>query len=162
MKAVGRQALSELENDWQPLRSATRAIDENVAFLEKKMTGLPQPPTTIADVALAQEIRQHMKAQKSPIDFAMQSISEPRTLGAILSAPAYLSGLSDSEWDVVREKARRTLHPEQVEMQQQLTRARDDLRAGVDAAKRMVKERCKIIDLPEHLLAKPAFKEAKG
>jgi hypothetical protein len=47
---------------------------------------------------------------------------------------------------VVRERARAALHPEQVQMQQQLTKARDELRAGLAAAKRMLLERCELRD----------------
>lgn len=82
-EALGRQALSELEN-WPPLGAAERAITENIEFLEKKMSDLPQSPTAIADVMLAQEIRQHIRRQKSRIDVAMRSVSDPRMLGAIL------------------------------------------------------------------------------
>ena len=142
-QALGRQALSELEN-WPPLRAAERAITENIDYLEKKMTDLPQPPTAVADVMLAQEIRQHIRRQKSRIDVVMKSISDPRMLGAILTAPASLSGLSDTEWNVVRERARTALHPEQAQMQQELAKSLDDLRGGVEAARRMVRERCQM------------------
>lgn len=112
--------------------------------LEKKMTDLPQSPTAVADVMLAQEIRQHIRRQKSRIDVAIKSMSDPRMLGAILTAPACLSGLSDNEWNVVRERARAALHPEQAEMQKQLAKALQDLRGGVEAARRMVRERCQM------------------
>jgi hypothetical protein len=63
-----------------------------------------------------------------------------------LNAPAFLSGLSDAEFKVVRERARAALHPEQVQMQQQLTKSLEELRAGVAAAKRMLLERCEVRD----------------
>jgi hypothetical protein len=144
-QALGRQALSELET-WPPLRAAERAITENIDYLEKKITDLPQPPTAVADVMLAQEIRQHIRRQKSRIDVVMRSIPDPRMLGAVLTAPAVLSGLSDAEWNVVRERARTALHPQQAEMQQQLAKSLDDLRAGLKAASRMVRERCQMGD----------------
>jgi hypothetical protein len=56
------------------------------------------------------------------------------------------SGLTDAEFKVVRERARAALHPEQVLMQQQLTKARDELRAGIAAAKRLLLERCELRD----------------
>lgn len=144
-EALGRQALSELEN-WSPLRAAERAITENIDYLEKKMTDLPQPPAAVADVMLAQEIRAHIRRQKSRIDVAVKSISDPRMLGAILTAPACLSGLSDAEWNLVRERARAALHPEQSEMQKQLRKSLEDLRGGIEGAKQMVRERCQIAE----------------
>jgi hypothetical protein len=140
---IGRQALSELEN-WSPLRAAERAVTENIEYLEKRMVDLPQPPTAVADVMLAQEIRQYIRSHKSPIDVALKSMSDPRMLSAILNAPAFLSGLSDTQMTLIRERARTALHPQQVQMQQELAKSLDDLRGGVEAAKRMVRERCQV------------------
>jgi hypothetical protein len=146
-EALGRQALSELEN-WPPLRAAERAITENIEYLEKKMTDLPQPPTALADVMLAQEIRQHIRRQKSRIDVAMRCISDPLMLRAILTAPACLSGLSDTDLNVVRERARAALHPEQAQMQKSLMKSLDELREGIAATKRTVLERCEMGEEP--------------
>ena len=93
---------------------------------------------------LAQEIRAHIRRQKSRIDVAMRSMSDPRMLSAMLTAPACLSGLSDAEKNVVRERARSAPHPQQAQMQQQLAKSLDDLRGGLDAARRLVRERCQI------------------
>ena len=143
--AIGRQALSELKN-FKPFQSAESWTLDNIKLLEEKMTGLPQPPTAIADVMLAQEIREYIRRQKSRIDVAMRGISDPVMLRAILTAPACLSGLSDVELNVVRERARTTLHPEQAQMQQSLTKALDEVREGVAATKRMLLERCEMRD----------------
>ena len=75
----------------------------------------------------------------------MKSISDPRMLGAILNAPPFLSGLNDSEYNLVHSKARTTLHPEQSEMQRQLRKSLDDLKAGVEAARRLICERCELV-----------------
>ena len=115
------------------------------AFYDALCVLLPlRAPTAVADVMLAVEIRQHIRRQKSRIDVAVRSISDPRMLAAILTAPACLSGLSDAEWNVVRERARTALHPELARMQTWLATSRDDLRGGLEAARRMVRERCQI------------------
>ena len=140
---LGRQALTELAS-FKPFQLAEKAVSNDLALLEKGMADLPQPPTEVADVMLAQEIRQYIRGQKSPIDVAMKSISDPRMLGAILGAPSFLSGLSETEIDVVRERARIALHPAQTEMQKQLKKALDDLREGTAATRRTVLERCQM------------------
>jgi hypothetical protein len=142
---LGRQALAELAK-FKPLQAAEKATLDNIDYLEMKMIDLPQPPTNVADVGLAQEIRSYISKQKSPIDAAMKSMSDPRILSAILNAPPFLSGLTDAEFKVVRERARAALHPEQVQMQQQLTKSLEELRAGLAAAKRMLLERCELRD----------------
>jgi hypothetical protein len=140
---LGRQALTELAN-FKPFQIAEKAALENVVYLEKKMVDLPQSPTNVADVALAQEIRSYISDQKSPIDFAAKSMSDPRVLSAILNAPAFLSGLGDTQWNLVRERARAALHPEQAQMQKSLMKALDELREGVAATKRLLLERCEM------------------
>jgi len=140
-QTLGRQAISELAN-WPPLQATERAVTENIEYLEKRMVDLPQAATSVADVMMAQEVRAHVKQQKSPIDFVLKSLADPRVIGVVLNAAPYLSGLSDAAWNVVRERARAALHPEQQQMQQHLTKALDDLRKGVEAARRMVLERC--------------------
>ena len=58
---------------------------------------------------------------------------DPRILGALLKAPSCLSGLSDMEFNVVRERACAALHPELAQMQQWLTKALEELREGIAA-----------------------------
>jgi hypothetical protein len=48
--------LTELAN-FKPLQAAEKVTLDNIDYLEKKLIDLPQPPTNIADVALAQDIR---------------------------------------------------------------------------------------------------------
>jgi len=80
---LGRQALNELAN-FKPFQAAEKAALDNIDYLEKKMIDLPQPPTNVADVALAQEIRSYVARQKSPIDVAVKSMSDPRICSAAL------------------------------------------------------------------------------
>jgi hypothetical protein len=150
---LGRQALVELEK-FKPLEVAEKATRTNIDYLENKMVDLPQSPTAVADVMLAQEIRQYIRGQKSPIEFAVKSVHDPRMLAAILTAPGCLSGLSDSEWNVVRERARTALHPQQAQMQQQLAKSLDQLREGVAATKRLLIERCEIVGHEKHSIPK--------
>jgi hypothetical protein len=148
--AVGQQALAELDS-FKPFQLAEKAVAENIRYLEDKMTALPQPPTSFADALLAQEIRQDIKqsrhGQKTPLDVDAV-VSDRRILGAVLNAPARLSGLTETELNVVREKARIALHPDQHQLQQHLRKAVDDLREGLNATRRAVRERC---ELPEPL-----------
>ena len=123
--------------DFKPLKKAEKSATDNLDLLDKKMTDIPRPPAAPAD-AVGWEIRDHIRRQKSPVDFVMQRLYSPRILAAVLSEQGFLSGLSEAELNLVRERARRTLHPEQAAMQDKLTQAIADLRAGLEAAKRVV------------------------
>jgi hypothetical protein len=61
----------------KPFLITEKAALETIDYLEKKMVDLPQPPTNIANVALAQEIPLRSRS-KSPIDVAVKSVSDPR------------------------------------------------------------------------------------
>lgn len=108
------------------------------------MTDLPGPPQNATEALLMQEVRQHIKSQKHPIDAVLKSLGNPQIVAAVLNAPSFLSGLSETEFNLVREKARRELHPEQCAIQEQLRKAINDLREGVEAARRLLRERCQV------------------
>jgi hypothetical protein len=145
---LGRKALTQL-SDFRPLRSAERAVKENIDHLEERMKKLPSAPTEFSDVMLEMEIRANVARQTSPFDFAMQNMSDARVLGALLNAPAFLSGLAAEHMNAIRDRARQALHPEQTESQKQLQAALQDARKGVDAAKRTILERCNLREDPD-------------
>lgn len=141
--AGGRQALTEL-SDFKPFRTAEKAVASNLALLEERMVELPKPTTSGPEFMLEQEIRGYISEQKSSVDFVLKSMADRRVVSAVLNAPPYLSGLSDTEWNMVRERARAALHPEQSEMQQWLKKALSEVEEGMAAAKRMLLERCEM------------------
>jgi hypothetical protein len=57
-----------------------------------------------------------------------------------LSAPPFLSKLTENEWKLMRERARTTFHPEQAEMQQWLKKAL----TGMAATRPAELERCQL------------------
>jgi hypothetical protein len=90
---IAKKALGQL-SDFRPFASAVKAVQENIAHLEQRLVKLPAAPTEMPDVMLATEIRAHVARQKSPFDFAVKAVSDPRVLGALLNAPAFLAGLA--------------------------------------------------------------------
>jgi hypothetical protein len=136
--AIGQQALGELA-EFPALRRAEAEVARNLNLLNEKMRDLPSPPTTYAEVALASEIRNWLSEQPSPIDSAMKLISsDPRVLGAILSAPAVLSSLSPAEFELVRSRAKQALFPAQIAMEADLLKARNAVREASAATKRLL------------------------
>lgn len=138
---LGQKAYAELKS-WPPLQAAEAAVATNLTYLEGKMVDLPSPPVEVADVSMARELREHIKRQERPLDFVLKNMDDKDVLGAVLCAKPYLSGLSETEWNLVRQRARSTAHPIQAKEQEALTKALSDLREGVEAGKRLVLERC--------------------
>ncbi len=54
--------------------------------------------------------------------------------------------LCDAEYNFLRERARAALHPEQAEMQKSLSKALDKVQEGIAATKRLLQERCQIVE----------------
>jgi hypothetical protein len=140
---IGQQALTELA-DFKPFQVAEKAVANNLAFLEERMVELPKPTTNSVEFLMEQEIRAYLNQEKSPINVVLKSMSDQRLVSAVLTAPPYLSGLSDTQWNMVRERARAALHPEQAEMQEWLKKALAEVREGMAAAKRILLERCEM------------------
>lgn len=140
---LGAKALAELEQ-YKPFLLAEKAALNDINHIEEKMISLPPPATGFADALLAQEIRSFLRAQEHPIDAALKNISDPKILGAAINAPAVLSGLTETEAGVLRDRARTVLHPDLAAAQADLTRAVADVREGVAAARRVVIERTEL------------------
>lgn len=140
---IGQQALRELA-EFEPFQKAEKAVASNLAYLEERMVELPKPTTNSIDFLMEQEIRTYVRRHKARLHVALRLITDQRALSAIINAPSYLSGLTDVEWNVVRQRARAALHPQQAEMQQCLNKALAEVRSGLTAAKRMLLERCEL------------------
>ncbi|MER8923417.1 hypothetical protein [Mesorhizobium sp. M0802] len=134
---IGRRAVGEL-SDFTPLRSAEAAVSSAVSLFESGMVDLPKAPAGIAEVALAQELRTHIRAQENPAGFVLSHLDDVRVVGAVLYAPGFLSGLRDEGLNVIRDRARSALHPEQVLYRKEAEEALDVLRKGIAAAQRMI------------------------
>jgi hypothetical protein len=135
--------LTELAN-FKPFHVAEKAVAGNLALLEERRIELPKPATNVVDFLTEQEIPAHINKQRSRLNFVLKAITDQRLTSAVLNAPSYLSGLNDVEWNVVRERARAALHPQQSKMQQWLKKALAEVREGLAATKRMLLERCEM------------------
>lgn len=154
---LGQQALAELET-FKPLQDAIKAVESNLAFLEERMADLPKPTSNVIEFMMEQELRGHISKQKSPFEFTLRLMTDRRILSAVLNAPPCLSGLLDSEWGTVREKARTMLYPQEAEMQQWLKKAITEVQEGSAAARRALMERCGVRE--DAAQKQPADKQA--
>lgn len=140
---LGAALLTELDT-FKPYEQARNAAHSDVDLLEAKMTDIPARPTEVVDVMLAQEIRQWLRNHQHPVDVALKSVNDPKILGAILHAPPQLSGLDETQYNLLRAKARTSLHPVQTQTIAQLQKALGDLTDGVAAARRLICERTEV------------------
>jgi hypothetical protein len=98
---------------------AARLVDSTLASLQRKIDGFEQelrkPIEAGASTALAAEVRAHAKSLPLPArnKLVMDLISknDQRSLGALLGAPPFLSGLDDAAVAVYTEQFNRTRQP---------------------------------------------------
>lgn len=127
-----QQAASEAIADFQQSRSlanAKAAVERQVTKWAEKTGMAIKPPTNIAEAVVQSEIRAHVAAMKgSKVGFLQQHVSDPRVASAVLSAPPFLSGLSDAEVAVVQQRMEKHVAPE-------IAEARDATLKGLKEAK---------------------------
>ncbi|TIL63152.1 MAG: hypothetical protein E5Y89_25830, partial [Mesorhizobium sp.] len=126
---IARRAFGKLA-DLPTQTAAEAAVASAISMFEARMVDLPKSPLTVAEVALAQELRTYMRAQKNPIGFVLNHLDDKRLVGAVLDAPGFLSGLEDEGLNVIRDRAKSALHPEQVQQRKDAEEALEALRKG--------------------------------
>lgn len=96
----------------------TRHFDKAVPALETRRDALEKEIAAVITPGqhdpVGVEIRAHFKAQKEPFAAAMKLVEggDARTTAALLSAPAFLSGLNEEQQATVRAQARVKFAPE--------------------------------------------------
>ena len=94
------------------IQETLEAAKDVVDRLKKKWTEetglMVNPPSSIGEAMMQAEIRSHLAAMKgSKVDFLATNAIDPRVAGAILGAPPFLSGLTDTEVGVVKSRIER-------------------------------------------------------
>ncbi len=139
--ALGIVTVKELQN-FEPHLRAERAVRRDIETFTSKMSNLLKTPSSPAEVSDAVEIRNFVRQQKSPVDYIIRHMTDPRVLRAVLHAPLPdLVGLTQAEFNHVRSKALSAAHPEQVVAIDALSKALGELNEGMAATRRLVCER---------------------
>jgi len=108
------------------------------------MTALPGSPEG-ADVHVAAEIRAVLRSKPEPEKFARELLSDAKTMGSILNAPAFLSGMSEEALERLRTAALLALHPDEIAEVEQLEAAERHARDAVELARERIAKRAGII-----------------
>lgn len=151
---IGRAAINDLDS----LAEMTQAEQAAARWLEalngRKVS--VAAPTDSHAAGLQAEIRAMLRARENPITFAMAHRGDPAMAGAILNAPAYLSGLSDEQWSAFSEAAESSLSPEVVGQQREVEGALQVARKAIEQAKTIVAERGQLLKTADGYKAKAA------
>jgi hypothetical protein len=97
----------------QALVGAKDSVERQLAKWAEQ-TGLAvKPPSNIAEAVVQSEIRAHLAAMKgTKIGFLEKYATDPRVASAVLGAPPFLSGLSDTDVAFVQTRVEQHVAPE--------------------------------------------------
>ena len=111
-KEIATKAITALKKA-QHLGKARSAVENQVASWNKQLGLTPKVPDAAAAVLHA-EIRSHLAAMKAEnrVVFINSHLGEGEVVNAVLTAPAFLSGLSPAELGVVRQRVEALAVPE--------------------------------------------------
>lgn len=141
--AAGLAAIERL-NALPSLARAERLVTDFLSGLRERRAVAIQAPATANDAAIASEIRDWLAAQDSPFSAAKNKLSDPRVASAVLTAPAFLSGVSDSEHALLRQAAEEQIDPQAASTAKQNETALEEARATVRAARERIGKLCQL------------------
>ena len=134
------EAIALLEYD-KALNRAREAVEKVVTMWSEKSGAIIQKPVDMHQVALHQEIRRHVASVKSKLSFIEQHGSDATVFSALLTAPAFLSGLSEVELAAVKANAESHLEPKIVEAKVATLKAIKEVEQGWQKAIDKIGER---------------------
>ena len=115
------------------LDSARAAVERQQAYWADKIEQAIKPAEDHGTAMMYAQIRDRIAnlEEKSRLAFIDKHIDDPVVISAVLSAPPFLSGLSDAEYTVVRHKfEKRVLSPEVFEAKVAAEKALADAERG--------------------------------
>jgi hypothetical protein len=140
-RKVALEALSEFEKS-QALASAKKAVEKQVSVWAEK-TGLSiKTPMNFAEAMVGAEIRAHLAAMKdNRLGFVEKHAADPVVAGAVLGAPAFLSGLNETDLTFVKQRVEKHVAPEIAEARDATLKAVKEAEHGWQRAMDKIGER---------------------
>ena len=129
---LAKAATGAMERALTAADGALSRIDTQVKALEREIANATQPPV---EPNLAAEVRAYWRERGWTNGLPQAVAADPRTASAVLSAPAYLSGLNDKQRAVIRTAAVQAHAAERQAALEEATAARDKLQR---ASSRMI------------------------
>ena len=134
------KAIDQLET-LPVLAEAKRYVEQFLTRLDEKRGDIPKPPSGVWEVSLQAEIRFHMAAKPDPLLWAMNNRTDPRVVAAVTNAPAFLSGLTDEQFNIFLAQAATALWPDDEATRTQNLNAVEVAETAVGEAIRIIADR---------------------
>lgn len=137
---VAADAIALLESD-----NALSRAQTSVKSVMEKWSGMVgavvKKPADMHEVAVHDAIRRHVASLKgNKLGFIEKNASDPVVASALLTAPAFLSDLSETERAAVQAKAESHLDPKIIEARESTKKALDEVEAAWKTARAKIAE----------------------
>ena len=159
-KKVAAKAIAEFEQS-KTLAGARDAVARQVEKWAEKAGLATKPPANIAEAVVQSEIRAHLAAMKGgKLGFLEKHATDPVVASAILGAPGFLSGLTDTEVTFVKQKIEQHISPEIAEARDATLRAMKEAEVGWQRASDKIGERAGLTKGPDGTWRDPSMSVA--
>ena len=140
-REIATEAIAHLEKS-KTLASARDSVERQISKWDEQSGLAVKPPSTIAESVQQSEIRAHISAMKdNRVSFVEKHAHDPRVVAAVLGAPAFLSGLTDADINIVKAQIAKRLAPKIAEAKALTVKALEETEAGWRSAIRQIFER---------------------
>ena len=139
-KEIAEAAIASFEKA-KSLAAARDSVERQVAKWDKQLGLTPEQPVKVGAAMIYAEMRSHLASLKAGDRMAFIDSHATEVAAAVISAPAFLSGLSPTELDVVKQRIEARSNPELAKSKAETTRALADAEAGWRNAVRQISER---------------------
>ena len=120
-----------------------------------------KPPSNIAEATVHAQIRDRLAAMKDGrMGFLEKNATDPVVAAALLTAPPFLSGLSDAELALVKHKVEQHVSPEIAEARDATLKAMKEAEAGWQRAIDKIAERAGLTKTPDGTWRDPSMSVA--
>ena len=148
-KKVAATAIAEFEQS-KTLLGARDAVARQVEKWTEKTGLVLKMPANIVEAVIQSEIRAHLAAMKGgKLGFLEKHATDPVVAAAILGAPGFLSGLTDTELTFVKQNVEQHMAPEVTKARDATLKAMKEAEAGCQNAIHKIGERAGLSKAPD-------------
>ena len=144
-REIGTKALNEMETGTSVVR-AREAVELQMRKWADRIAANVKPPADHVEAVLFAQVRAKVADMKeNRVGFLKQHADDPVVASSLLTAPPFLSGLSDGELAMVRDVVeRKFLSPEIIEAKTQVANALLETERSLRAAQAMIRQHARV------------------
>ena len=160
----GRQAAAQAIAEFEGSKTLARAREAVTYVMDQwnaKVGLVVKPPSNIAEATVHAQIRDRLAAMKDGrMAFLEKNATDPVMAAALLTAPPFLSGLSDAELALVKHKVEQHVSPEIAEARDATLRALKEAQVGWQRAIDKIGETAGLTKCPDGTWRDPSMSVA--